>query len=134
MTNRRILAAVLILFTAAFALTVFWASGEGGTVKYTLYIGLNDKDSYRQEIPTEEAEALVEGIILKYADGFTRILAKGAYTDGAGVVTFEDSLIYELLFTTEEQVSKIIDEVLAALNQDSVLVERQRVGAGFIGL
>lgn len=61
MAKRRLLvAAPLILLTAALVLGLLWAKGEEGIVKYTLYIGLNDKDTYRQEIPADEAEALVE--------------------------------------------------------------------------
>ena len=132
MAKRRLLvAAPLILLTAALVLGLLWAKGEEGIVKYTLYIGLNDKDTYRQEIPADEAEALVEEIILKHTDGFTRLWAKGAYKDAEGVLSFDDSLVYELLFVTEEQVGKILAEVLAALNQESILVETQRVGARF---
>ncbi|NMB19618.1 MAG: DUF3574 domain-containing protein [Firmicutes bacterium] len=132
MTNRRLLAvAPLIILATVFVFAALGTSGEEGIVKYTLYIGLNDKDTYQQEISTEEAEALVEEITLKHADGFTRIIAKGAYKDGAGVVTFENSLIYEFLFVTEEKINRIMDEVLVALNQESILVETQTVDAMF---
>lgn len=34
--------------------------------KYVLYIGTNDKDTYTQQIPLEQAETIVSGICSKY--------------------------------------------------------------------
>jgi len=103
----------------------------GEEVKYTLYIGLNDKDTYTQLLSTEEAEKIVTDIALKYVDGFTKLSGKGAYKDEQGVVTYENSLIFEFYFCSEEQITAIMDEVLPALNQNSILVEKQRVECEF---
>ncbi len=99
----------------------------GGTVKYTMYIGLNDQDTYTQLIPYEEAEKKVSEIALKVVDGFTQTQAKGAYKDDEGVVTFENSLVYEFYDATDEQMKAIMDEVLKELNQHSILLEKQTV-------
>ena len=78
--------------------------GEEGIVKYTLYIGLNDKDTYRQEIPADEAEApggnhpQTHRRVTRLGRRVLTRMPKGPY--------FEDSLVYELLFVTEEQVGK----------------------------
>jgi hypothetical protein len=124
---------LFLCLALAFAVTVLRANREDEIIKYTLYIGLNDQDTYRQEIESEEAEEIVTEIILRYADGFTRMWAKGAYKDGEGVVTFENTLIYEFLYTSDEQVNGIMDEVLLALNQSSILVETKRVDSKFYG-
>lgn len=102
-----------------------------GSVKYTMYIGLNDKDAYTQLISYEAAEEAVSGIALKYVDGFTQYPAKGAYKDDKGVVTNENSLVLEFEDATEDQMNAIMDEVLKALNQHSVLLEKQKVSREF---
>ena len=124
---------ILVLFATGVVagVVIYWTSSQNHLVKYTLYIGLNDQDSYEQLIGTEEAQAIVTEIILKNADGFTRLMGKGAYQDDYGAVTYENSLIYEFLYTSEEQITKIMDEVLVALNQHSILVEKQRVHGQF---
>jgi len=100
-------------------------------VKYTLYVGLNDKDTYQQEIPTERAEALVTEIALRYVEAFTLIGARGVWTDELGVPTYENTLVLEFLYATEEQIDQIMAEVPVALNQNSILVERQEVDCRF---
>ena len=93
--------------------------------KYVLYIGLNDKDTYAQIIPTEEARDIVNGICTKYADGYTVSEANGGWIDETGTLTEEMSLVYTLSGVEEEDIISIMDEVLIALNQNSILVERQ---------
>lgn len=102
-------------------------------VKYTIYIGLNDKDTYSQKISTGEAEKKVNAIALKYVDGFTRFLGKGAYKDDKGAVTYENTLVYTFYSATDEQMKSIMEEVLKELNQNSVLIEKQKVGYEFYG-
>lgn len=124
-------AAALVLVLGLSGYGLLSADGSDEVVKYTLYIGLNDKDTYQQEIPTEVAEEIVTEIALKYVDGFTRTTAKGAWTDERGVITYENSLVCEFLYATEDQITKIMDEVLVALNQNSILVEREEVDCQF---
>jgi hypothetical protein len=73
-------------------------------VKYTLYIGLNDKNTYTQLLSTEDAANKVADIALKYVDGFTQLSGKGAYKDEKGIITHENCLIFEFYDTNEEQI------------------------------
>lgn len=100
-------------------------------VKYTMYIGLNDKDTYTQLITYEEAERKVSTIALKYVDGFTVLSAKGAYKDEKGVITHENSLVFEFSSVTDQQMKGIMDETLKELNQNSILIEKQKVNYEF---
>jgi hypothetical protein len=124
--KRYLWAAVILVLVLALA---GWDSGR--TVKYRLYIGLNDQDTYQQVKSTEEAQELVAEIALKYVEGFTLITAQGVYTDHLGVVTRENSLICEIIGASEEQINHIMDEVLSALNQSAILVEREEVESRF---
>lgn len=135
--NKRLVTMVLLV---ALVILVSGCSTQAQTglakneaVKYTLFIGLNDKDIYSQKISAEEAEKKVSAIALKYVDGFTEYQGKGAYKDDKGVVTHENSLIYTFYFANDKQMKSIMDEVLKELNQNSILIEKQKVGSEFYG-
>lgn len=91
----------------------------------TLYIGLNDKDTYTQLIPTEEARAAVDEICLKYVEGFTAYEARGGWTDESGALTRENTLVYIISGADEEQITAIMDEVLKELNQSAILLSTE---------
>ena len=91
-------------------------------VKYVLYIGLNDKDTYVQEIPTEEAINIVNNICAEYAGGYTMQNAEGGWYDEKENLTKETSLVYILTDIDEESVRMIMDEVISALDQNFVYI------------
>ena len=93
--------------------------------KYVLYIGTNDKDSYKQVISTEEAREIVNEICIKYVDGYTAYEAKGGWVDETDTLTQENTLVYAFYEVTEEQLVNIMEEILEALNQNAILVEKQ---------
>ena len=95
--------------------------------KYVLYIGTNDKDTYAQKIPTDKAKDIVNRICVKYIGGYTAQDAKGGWVDETGKLTQENTLVYSLNGVSENQVISIMNDVLKALNQDSILVEVQNV-------
>lgn len=98
---------------------------EADNGKYVLYIGTNDKDTYTQLIPTEEAKAKVNEICSRYVDGYTVQTAEGGWVDETGTLTEETTLIYSFDNTSEADIRSIMDEVLKALNQNSILVEKE---------
>jgi hypothetical protein len=126
------LAASVFLFLHVFVFGGASSSENGAfdftrTTRYTLYIGMNDKDTYKQIIPTETARDTVNEICSKYIGGYTVYGAKGAWFDDASVLTEENTLVYTLTGAEESDVTAIVDDILAALNQSSVLVEKDGV-------
>lgn len=122
---------VVLVFFAFSGCAVQTETQNNETIKYTMYIGLNDKDTYTQLIPYEEAEKKVSGIALKYVDGFTELSAKGTYKDEKGIITHENSLVFEFSSATDQQMKAVMNEVLKELNQNSILVEKQNVNREF---
>ena len=129
------LLAVIFLF-----LYLFSPSGSDGGLlgfestengQYVLYIGTNDKDTYEQIIPTDEAVEIVNGICAKYAEGWTMSHANGGWVDEKGILTQENTLIYTFAYIDEADIVSIMDEVLTALNQNSILVERRELSSVF---
>lgn len=106
----------------------FTSSANG---EYTLYIGTNDKNTYKQKIPTDEARNIVNGICVKYVDGYTSQDAKGGWVDETGKLTQENTLVYYLYGVSEKQVVSIMNDVMSALNQKSVLVQVQNVNYAY---
>lgn len=91
--------------------------------KYTIYLGTNDKDTLKQEIPIETIRAQMHEICIKYVDGYTVSVADGFYRDGDGNITHEVSLVYVFIDVPIDSVQKIMDEALAKFNQSSILLE-----------
>jgi len=104
---------------------------DNGSVQYVLYIGTNDKDTYEQIIPTGEAVEIVNNIVTRYTDGYTMHHARGGWVDETGTLTQEDTIIYTIAYTEESDIIAIMDEVLVALNQNAILMEKRYVTSNF---
>jgi hypothetical protein len=133
--------AVNLLASAFIIIYLFMPSGSdgGGTLsfestqngQYILYIGTNDRDTYEQIIQTDEAVEIVNGICAKHVEGYTMSHAKGGWVDEKGVLTQENTLVYTFAYADESDVAAIMDEILTALNQNSILVERRDISSVF---
>ena len=106
-------------------------SGSEETVRYTLYIGLNDKDTGTQEISTEKAREIVDAICCKYVEGFTVFQAQGGWTDDSGQITKENTLVYMFSYADPTQITAIMDEVIPVLNQSVILVHTDTVQSAY---
>ena len=105
--------------------------------KVTFYIGLNDREKYVQLISSDDAENILQNILLKYIEGFTILKSKGVWHDGKQI-TFENGFIIIVYFDIsdreflEEYASFISEEITEKLNQSSVLVEFTPINSKFI--
>ena len=95
--------------------------------KFTLYVGLNDKDSKLQKIDTVTAYKMVEEIITKKTDGYTISEAKGYYRHEDGTITIENTLRIEMLFVNKMLVKEFVETLKAMLNQEAIAVEETTV-------
>lgn len=95
--------------------------------KFTLYMGLNDKDSKVQKISTVEAYKMASQIIAKYVDGATIFEADGIYKHDDGTMVFEKTLRIELLFTDNKTVKNIVEVLKMVFNQESIAVQHEVV-------
>ncbi|MCL2216014.1 MAG: hypothetical protein FWB91_03220 [Defluviitaleaceae bacterium] len=99
--------------------------------RHVLYIGLNDRYTYYQIIPTEEAVEIVTEIVARHVSGWTMSMAQGGWIDEHGILTQEYSMVWTFIGAEEEDIRGIMREVLVALNQNSILVERSDVTSVF---
>ncbi len=101
------------------------------TTKYTLYIGTNDKDTYKEEIPFDECMSKVTDICVEYTGGCTIFEATGYWKDDNNAITKERTIGCILEDIEKEIVYKICDKVIIALNQNSILIETNSVYSTF---
>ena len=95
--------------------------------KFTLYLGLNDKDSKVQEVSTIEAYKMAQNILKAHNADNTIFEAQGMYTHEDGTLVIETTLRIELLFIDIETVKRIVSTLKAVFNQESVAVQMQTV-------
>ena len=128
-----LIAAILFFGTADAAKKDISALGSevSNQKKYTMYLGTNDKDTYKQEIPTETIKAQMHEICLKYVDGYTVDVMDGYYKEENGEVTHEVSLVYIFIDAPIDSIQKIMDEALVKFNQSSILLEETKTRSTF---
>ena len=97
--------------------------------KFTLYVGLNDKDTKLQKIDTVTAYKMVEEVVIKKTDGYTISEAKGYYRHYDGTITIENTLRIEMLFVNRELVKEFVNTLKVMLNQESIAVEETTVSS-----
>ena len=95
--------------------------------KFTLYLGLNDKDTKKQEIETAEAYRVVQSAIAQQFGGGTIYEARGVYRHADGAIVEEKTLRVELLMTVQEKVVAFAQWLKMRFNQESVVMQRELI-------
>lgn len=96
--------------------------------KFTLYIGLNDKDTKVQQISTLEAYKIIKNILLGYnVEGATIFEAMGIYKHDSGEYVTENTLRIEIMFVEKETIKKVVEDAKRILNQESIAVQRELI-------
>ena len=102
-------------------------------IKYNIYIGLNDKDSKKQEVSTRRAkEKTIEILNANNITGLTMYEVMGVFKHEDGFITYEKSLKVELLEVKKEDVLRSVNELKTALNQESIMLEEEKKEVNFI--
>lgn len=100
--------------------------------KYILNVGLNDKDTKLQKIDSIEAYKIVENTLLNNGlSGYTIYQGKGLYKHDDNTITQENTLIIEMIFTSDDIVNKIIKILKQVLNQESIMKQVQEISISF---
>lgn len=101
--------------------------------KYTLNIGLNDKDSMIQEInDIESCARIIESLNESLIDGYTIYNASGFYTHENKKQVNEKTIIVEIVNEKKEKILKACNSIKKKLNQESILVQEQNIESMFI--
>lgn len=103
--------------------------GRKVMVKYTVYMGLFDKDSKRQEYDTITAYKMIQNIATQIFDGATISEASGIYKHDNGEVVVEPTIRIELMFTDLETVKGFCNELKGMFNQESIVLQVEEVNS-----
>ena len=139
--NKKLIIAVSIICAVAIGLSVaaiaIVCTSLGGKteapkqdVQYVLYLGTNDKDTNTPVFTPEEAQAKLKEILLDKFGGYTIQEAHGGWKDGDTVYN-EYTLVIYLSDTTADKVHQASDDLIAAFNQSSVLIQMNRTETEF---
>lgn len=102
-------------------------------IKYSLYLGLNDKDTKTQKIDTLEAYKILCNLLKSYnVEGFTVYNAHGFYVHDDGSFTVENTLKVELMFIKELTVDNIIKQLKTIFNQESIIKQVEEVTSSLV--
>lgn len=97
--------------------------------KYTLYMGLNDKETKRQMVSTLEAYKIVSNLVSQMFDGGTIYEADGVYKHDDGTIVIEKTLKIELLFAEQKDVKDFCETLKRVFNQESIAVQREEINS-----
>lgn len=98
-----------------------------------LYIGLNDKDTKRQELSNLEAKAEISAILFRYCPyGFTLQECQGMYKHDDGTVVCENTIKVILLDYNMSMIFEIVEDLKRKLNQECIAVEHIKSTVNFV--
>lgn len=96
--------------------------------KFTLYLGLNDKDTKTQLISTLESYKMVANILKQEGfEGATIFEAVGLYKHDDGTFVTESTLRIEILDFNQLGVKNLVKTLKLVFNQESVAVQEQSI-------
>lgn len=102
-------------------------------VVYTLYFGLIDKDTGKQEMSVAASKEALVNVFLEAGSGYTIYEAEGGYVNDAGDVVQNTTLVCTGIHGSAESVIKLVEKAQTALNVESVYCESALLGNRLYG-
>lgn len=96
--------------------------------QYSMFIGLNDKDSKKQEVRTDDAIKLVSNVI----EGGSISTIHGVYTHEDGTKVNETTLKVDILYSDDATVRMYANDLKRLLNQESILIQQNVINGMFV--
>lgn len=102
--------------------------------RYTLTIGLFDKDTKRQKISSDLALKIVSDLVVQTVGYGTVYTGNGIYTHVNGSIVIEPSIVFFVDGENDlkNKVKTLAWNIKKALNQESVMLEETAVKMEFI--
>ena len=122
-----IISFVSVCLSAVSLLQVRTVGEDDKSIQYVMYVGTNDKDTYKLEHTKEEAMEIVDEICLKYFEGYTLQEATGSWTDQKDNITHEYTIVCYFDGADKNTVYQEADEIIEVLNQNTVLIEQDEI-------
>ena len=102
--------------------------------RYTLTIGLFDKDTKKQKISSDMALRIVSDLVVQTIGYGTIHTGNGIYTHNNGSIVIEPSIVFFVDGEKDlkDKVKNLAWQIKKALNQESVMLEETVVKMEFI--
>lgn len=94
---------------------------------YRVYLGLNDRETGKQEITTKNAIDMVKEIATQYFEGATISTAIGLFNGKP-----EKTIVVYLTDTVDDQVKWFAEDLRDVFNQECVMIEKSMQNVAFI--
>ena len=98
-------------------------------LEHTLFIGMNDKNTLKQELPIEEVKAKINEVV---GDCTIKEGATGYYTHDNGQKVIEKSLEVVKFGGSKRQIVNMAKQLKKILNQESIILKTQVSKSDFI--
>ena len=99
---------------------------------YNLYVGLNDKDTYKQIIDDDNAMNLVRDVVSNIVGGATFTKSFGYWVDEFGNETSESNIVVKITATDDAHIERICEILNSKLNQNCIMVEKTMSQIAFV--
>ena len=100
-------------------------------IKYEIFVGLKDKDSYEESFTTEDFKNILTEICTEKELGFTLITQMGGYAHNKGYTT-ETSLRVIIIGIDEEEVHLLGERLKTVINTDTILITKTEIEYCFL--
>lgn len=95
-------------------------------IKYEIFIGIKDKDSYEEILSTDDFKDLLREICVEKEINFSLLTQLGGYKHNKGYTT-ETSLRIIIIGINEQEVNLLSQELKKKINTDAVLITKTEI-------
>ncbi len=89
---------------------------------FNVFVGLNDKDTKKQEVGTDKALEIVKSLCWEMFEGATVSLTFGLYKHDNGDKVTENTIKIELMTDDTDKIKTLVNELKRIFNQESIMV------------
>ncbi len=95
-------------------------------IKYEIFIGIKDKDSYQEILDVDDFKEILTEICATKEICFSLLTQMGGYTHNKGYTT-ETSLRVIIIGADEEEITRLGDRLKERINTDTVLITKTEI-------
>ena len=95
-------------------------------IKYEIFVGIKDKDSYEELLSVDDFKNILKEICVEKQINFSLITQLGGYTHDKGYTT-ETSMRVVIIGANKGEIKRIADWLKIRINTDTVLVTKTKI-------
>ncbi len=100
-------------------------------IKYEIFVGIKDQDSYEELFSADDFKNILTEICSEKQISFSLLTQMGGYTHNKGYTT-ETSMRVIIIGVDEDEIKKIGDRLKEIINTDTILITKTDVEYCFI--